>query len=247
MALRVTKPGLVPCFCIISTLLLLGLAHAARIADGLDSDEPAGHTLKTGSKLAVNGGECGPSTGVRCGSNLCCSQFGYCGSTSEYCGQGCQPGWGRCDPGPGGGVILSGTASATYYYDLRTSCPGDPFPYPENKGYPRCTSNDPAYYKTIEQYGSNNIIAIDNTLLNGDGRAKFCGKKVIVEKDGVRVNAPDGGDFFVWDGCFACIGGGKIDFSVSGARQIDANACMLGVIPGVKYTVTNEQVLAFIP
>ena len=125
---------------------------------------------------------------------------------------------------------------------------GTPFHTQRTKAIPGVLAmHDPAYYQTIEQYGSNNIIAIDNTLLNGEGRTKFCGKKVIVEKDGVRVSAPDGGDFFVWDGCQACIGGGKIDFSVSGARQIDANACMRGVIPGVKYTIYGEQVKPFIP
>ncbi|EFJ04146.1 hypothetical protein SELMODRAFT_139127 [Selaginella moellendorffii] len=35
--------------------------------------------------------------GRRCNSGLCCSQFGYCGSTSEYCGAGCQRGYGRCN------------------------------------------------------------------------------------------------------------------------------------------------------
>ena len=27
-----------------------------------------------------------------CASGLCCSQYGYCGSSDEYCGQGCQQG-----------------------------------------------------------------------------------------------------------------------------------------------------------
>jgi hypothetical protein len=31
-----------------------------------------------------------------CGNNLCCSQWGYCGSTSDYCGTGCQSAFGKC-------------------------------------------------------------------------------------------------------------------------------------------------------
>ena len=65
-------------------------------------------------------------------------------------------------------------------------------------------------------------------------------------KSGQQVAAPDGGNFFVWDGCAACVGGGKIDFSVSGARNIDANACTLGLIPGVGFKVVDEQVQPFI-
>ena len=26
----------------------------------------------------------------------CCSQYGWCGSSSDYCGQGCQPDFGTC-------------------------------------------------------------------------------------------------------------------------------------------------------
>lgn len=39
--------------------------------------------------------QCGSAYG-RCPNNLCCSQWGWCGSSSAYCGQGCQPLYGRC-------------------------------------------------------------------------------------------------------------------------------------------------------
>lgn len=50
------------------------------------------------------------------------------------------------------------------------------------------------------QVGSNNVVAIDSTLLaTPAGRARYCGKKVVVRRaDGSIVQAPDGGDFFVW-------------------------------------------------
>jgi hypothetical protein len=33
---------------------------------------------------------------VRCPNGLCCSAFGFCGSSSSYCGPGCQPAYGTC-------------------------------------------------------------------------------------------------------------------------------------------------------
>uniref|UniRef100_A0A5B7BEI7 Chitin-binding type-1 domain-containing protein n=1 Tax=Davidia involucrata TaxID=16924 RepID=A0A5B7BEI7_DAVIN len=44
-------------------------------------------------KLVV-GQNCG------CASNLCCSQFGFCGTGDEYCGTGCREG--PCNPPPSG-------------------------------------------------------------------------------------------------------------------------------------------------
>jgi hypothetical protein len=173
--------------------------------------------------------------------------------TTDHCGTGCQPNWGTCGgggsvtPPPSGPSLYSGTASGTYYYDLRSPCPQDPNGYPENNGYPTCTSfTAGANQQTLAQLGTNNVVAIDANLLSGN-RAKYCGKKVIVTYNGQQVAAPDGGDFFVWDGCAACVGGGKIDFSVSGARNINSNACTLGVIPGVTFNVVDTQVKTFVP
>ncbi|KAK3686775.1 hypothetical protein LTR37_019490 [Vermiconidia calcicola] len=44
-------------------------------------------------------GQCGGDSGYGCGPGLCCSQYGYCGSTPEYCGDGgshnsTAPAWG---------------------------------------------------------------------------------------------------------------------------------------------------------
>jgi hypothetical protein len=149
-------------------------------------------------------------------------------------------------PGPSGNVIYSGSGQGTYYYDIKTPCPQDPAGYAETNGDPLCTSNNPAFWKTIRQYGTNNIIAMDSSLI-GSNRAKYCGKQVVVKRNGVCVAAPDGGDFFIWDGCDACVGGVRLDFSVSGARAVDSNACIKGVIPGVSWEVTDKQVVAFVP
>ena len=62
----------------------------------------------------------------------------------------------------------------------------------------------------------------------------------------MQVNAPDGGDFYVWDGCAACVGGVRIDFSVSGLRNVESDGCEKGVVPGVTWTVTNTQIKKFV-
>jgi hypothetical protein len=45
-------------------------------------------------------GSCGGLLGHVCGNNLCCSPYGFCGSSNAYCGLGCQPRFGTC-PNPG--------------------------------------------------------------------------------------------------------------------------------------------------
>lgn len=55
-----------------------------------------------------------------CGSNLCCSQYGYCGSTSDYCGTGCQSAFGRCTGmcAEIGGVVSSATCMVSIAYGV---------------------------------------------------------------------------------------------------------------------------------
>ncbi|GIL78135.1 hypothetical protein Vretifemale_7564 [Volvox reticuliferus] len=144
-------------------------------------------------------------------------------------------------------VLYSGSSTGTFYYDLRKTCPGIPY-FPENNGYPYCASFNPsgATYKTLAQLGTNNVIAIDINVLTAN-RARLCGKKVLVYKNGNPVSPPDGGSFFVWDGCQACIGGGRLDFSLSGLQNAASNACTLGVVPGISWKVVDEVVQKFIP
>ena len=96
----------------------------------------------------------------------------------------------------------------------------------------------------MQQYGTNNIIAIDNNILSAN-RQRLCGKQIHVYKNGVEVS---GGPYFVWDGCAACIGGGRIDFSLSALNSIDnGQACFHGVVPGISWKVTDKQIQTFIP
>ncbi|NP_001315589.1 wound-induced protein WIN1-like precursor [Solanum lycopersicum] len=63
----------------------------------------------------TNAQQCGRQRGgALCGGNLCCSQFGWCGSTPEYCSpsQGCQSqcrGGPTPTPTPGGGAQVRAT------------------------------------------------------------------------------------------------------------------------------------------
>ncbi|GFR40019.1 hypothetical protein Agub_g554 [Astrephomene gubernaculifera] len=150
-------------------------------------------------------------------------------------------------PNNGGSVLYSGSGSGTYYFDIKTTCPSEPRGYPETDGYPSCASWTPGpNQQTLRQVNTNNVVAIDNNVLSAN-RAKLCGKKVLVYRNGVQVKAPDGGDFFVWDGCAACIGGGRIDFSVSGLKSVSADGCNQGVVPGVSWQVVDVQVRQFVP
>jgi hypothetical protein len=50
----------------------------------------------TGSAFQYTNSECGIENGVSCVSGYCCSIYGHCGNTQEYCGSGCQSGYGNC-------------------------------------------------------------------------------------------------------------------------------------------------------
>ncbi|ORX78382.1 hypothetical protein BCR32DRAFT_206888 [Anaeromyces robustus] len=53
-------------------------------------------TSKVTPTSSVQDGKCGSEYGS-CNTGDCCSQYGYCGDTSEYCGKGCQKAYGRCN------------------------------------------------------------------------------------------------------------------------------------------------------
>ncbi|KAL8287738.1 hypothetical protein RB597_000019 [Gaeumannomyces tritici] len=70
--------------------------------------------LAFGARVSQEG-NCGGKRGPTClGSEFgnCCSQYGWCGSTSAYCDAGCQPGFGKCN-GQGQGSSSSTSPSGT--------------------------------------------------------------------------------------------------------------------------------------
>lgn len=66
--------------------------------------------------------------------------------------------------------------------------------------------------------------------------------------NGAPVTAPDGGSFFVWDGCEACAttyNFKNFDFSLPGLGAVTGSvgaACQQGVVPDVSFQITNVQV-----
>lgn len=142
--------------------------------------------------------------------------------------------------------LYSGSGDGTYYYDVTGRfCSQDAEPYAENEGYPTCTSFDKKFWKTLQEYNTNNIVAIDRTLLSTEeGREKYCGKEIKVYKDGKQMKGP----FVVFDGCEACEGGGRIDFSLSALDDInDGEACDDGVVPDISWDVVDNQLIEFVP
>ena len=69
--------------------------------------------------------QCGSQGGrAICGNNLCCSQYGYCGSTSAYCDTGCQSG--PCTSVPPVSSIITSDIFNTFL-SLRNSTPANGF------------------------------------------------------------------------------------------------------------------------
>ncbi|WYZ44614.1 hypothetical protein EsH8_VII_001050 [Colletotrichum jinshuiense] len=67
-----------------------------------DASAPGSSTVSAGNpalQVSVTG-SCGPTNGGNtCAGSVfgnCCSQYGYCGSDVNFCGTGCQPGYGSC-------------------------------------------------------------------------------------------------------------------------------------------------------
>lgn len=146
-------------------------------------------------------------------------------------------------------VGTSGDAEGTYYYDVKLSeCPGGSSVQDVAAGIPTCASYTPGPDQvSLQQLGSNNVIAIGQLFqASDDARSQFCGKQVLVTVDGNQIGAPDGGDFYVWDGCEECSTSDRIDFSVSGLLAVNSDACSLGVVPGVHYEITDTQVRDFV-
>ncbi|KAJ3093362.1 hypothetical protein HK100_006650 [Physocladia obscura] len=136
-------------------------------------------------------------------------------------------------------VLITGSGSGTYYYDVTgRTCNGDP-PYAEDNGYAFCEPD--SGYETLAQRDDNYIVALALDEMEAN-KAGLCGKQVIVSYNGNVVP----GNFVVWDACQACTGGVRLDFSVTALLSINSNACELGVVPGVSWEVTTTQVIPYV-
>ncbi|CAL1363700.1 unnamed protein product [Linum trigynum] len=86
----------------VTVLLATSYANARKLGGSTATSLITGRGFQF---LAVNGtarignidtGSCGGKKKISCEDGLCCSQFGYCGSVDEYCGDGCQSSYGEC-------------------------------------------------------------------------------------------------------------------------------------------------------
>ncbi|XP_009392872.2 endochitinase-like [Musa acuminata AAA Group] len=83
------------------------------------------------SSLGAFAEQCGRQAGgALCPGGLCCSQYGWCGNTDPYCGQGCQSQCGGSG-GSGGGSVASIISSSLFEQMLKhrndAACPGKGF------------------------------------------------------------------------------------------------------------------------
>lgn len=60
----------------------------------VDVNSLAGRSSSDSLPVDMLTGKCGGDSGLGCASGMCCSQYGYCGSSADYCGAGCQ--FGAC-------------------------------------------------------------------------------------------------------------------------------------------------------
>lgn len=60
-----------------------------------------------------------------CSPNLCCSQYGYCGSGSQYCGEGCREG--PCNAPPAtGGISVADLVTQKFFDGIKNRASGNP-------------------------------------------------------------------------------------------------------------------------
>jgi len=69
-------------------------ASPSSIASASPFSTPTSSPLGVSDLPVSTNGACGAVAGTRCSSGNCCSQFGFCGSSANYCGTGCQPSYG---------------------------------------------------------------------------------------------------------------------------------------------------------
>ncbi|CAG8729628.1 11676_t:CDS:2, partial [Dentiscutata erythropus] len=71
------------------------------------------------TKHVSTDGSCGPDKDTVCPDGFCCSRYGYCGNTPDFCNQGCQQDFGTCSPNSTQNVSADGTCGP----DKNTVCP----------------------------------------------------------------------------------------------------------------------------
>lgn len=101
------------------------------------------------------------------------------------------------------------------------------------------------------RHHSNNVVAMSNLpLKTRAGRARYCGKRVIVTVNGVSSDTP----FFIGDGCERCADGSEsawdpnaaagLDFSYTALNALSPSACQNGHVD-ISFDIVNETLYHF--
>ncbi|KAI5919252.1 glycoside hydrolase/deacetylase [Camillea tinctor] len=85
------------------SLGVMSITLASNVIVASASTLPAWLTQREVSPDMTCGNTGAGTAGYTCPDSLCCSQYGYCGSTSAYCDTGCQSAFGTCTTGGGDG------------------------------------------------------------------------------------------------------------------------------------------------
>ena len=171
---------------------------------------------------------CGGAKGDTClGSTFgnCCSSAGWCGSTTAYCGAGCQSGFGNCGSNDGAASSTSSKASSAVATATSTSTPtpssNSAAECLEAKDVPYKVSSDAAYAQLAQPYNLRlpykpAVIVLPTTNQHVQD-AVVCGGKA-----GLKVQAKSGGHSYA---SFSSGGkdGAMSEFSDERWRRHEAN------------------------
>ncbi|MBA0702557.1 hypothetical protein Goari_020669 [Gossypium aridum] len=141
--------------------------------------------------LGTSAQQCGRQAGgALCANRLCCSQHGWCGSTPEYCGSGCQSQCGGSTPTPSGGSGVGSIITRDLFNQML-----------KYRNDPRCPSNGFYTYdafitaaRSFNGFGTTGDLATRKREL-----AAFFGQ-TSHETTGGWPTAPDGP--YAWGYCF---------------------------------------------
>ncbi|TYI01337.1 hypothetical protein ES332_A11G193500v1 [Gossypium tomentosum] len=141
--------------------------------------------------LGTSAQQCGRQAGgALCANRLCCSQHGWCGSTPDYCGTGCQSQCGGSTPTPSGGNGVGSIITRDLFNQML-----------KYRNDPRCPSNGFYTYdafiaaaRSFNGFGTTGDLATRKREL-----AAFFGQ-TSHETTGGWATAPDGP--YAWGYCF---------------------------------------------
>ncbi|KAF1965070.1 FAD-binding domain-containing protein [Bimuria novae-zelandiae CBS 107.79] len=167
----------------------------------------------------------------------CCSSAGWCGSTTAYCGMGCQPGFGNCGSNNGASstVVSSTRATSTTTSSATPSPPisGTATECLSEKAVPYKVSSDVAYAQLAEPYNLRlphkpAVIVLPTTTQHVQD-AVVCGGMA-----GLKIQAKSGGHSYASFSSGGKDGSIVIDLESFQAIELDTASGIVQVGGGVR-------------